>query len=124
MIFVVSGRTAERAYPVASIDDASGEVAGYLATYLLPFVTVPSPSVDDLIGYCILAVVVTLIFIRSELARINPTLYLFGWRVVSINTGETVYYLVCRRLPRPPAGISAVRVAGLLIMKEAHPNDR
>jgi len=79
---------------------------------------VPSPSAADLAGYRILAVVVAVIFTRSELARINPTLYLLGWRVASIETGEMRYYLVCRRLPRGGTRIDAVRVAGLLIRKE------
>jgi hypothetical protein len=118
VLCVVTRSAQQRAYPVASVEDASGAVGGYLATYLVPFVTVPSPSAADLAGYCILAVVVIVIFMRSELAQINPTLYLLGWRVASIRTSETGYYLVCRRLPRPAAEINAVRVAGLLIRKE------
>jgi hypothetical protein len=119
VVFVVTRRAQARPYPVASVQDASGEVAGYLATYLVPFVAVPSPSAADLAGYAILAVVIVAIFMRSELARINPTLYLLGWRVASITTGETSYYIVCRRLPRPATRISAVRVGGLLIRKES-----
>jgi hypothetical protein len=118
VIWVVPRNAQPRSYPVQSVDDAAGEVAGYLATYLLPFVTVPSPSAADLAGYSILAVVVAVIFTRSELARINPTLYLLGWRVASIETGEMRYYLICRHLPRADTSIGAVRVAGLLIRKE------
>ncbi len=38
---------------------------------------------------------------RSGLVQINPTLYLTGWRVVSVNIGEgwTGYVLTKRRLP-------------------------
>jgi hypothetical protein len=118
VVYIVPRRAQARDYPVASVQDASSEVAGYLATYLVPFVTVPSPSAADLAGYCILAVVVLAIFLRSELARINPTLYLLGWRVASITTGQASYYIVCRRLPRPATGIRAVRVGGLLVRKE------
>lgn len=118
VVYVVTRRAQPRDYPVASVQDSSGEVAGYLATYLVPFVTVPSPSAADLAGYCILALVVLAIFLRSELARINPTLYLLGWRVASITTGQASYYIVCRRLPRPATGIRAVRVGGLLVRKE------
>jgi hypothetical protein len=119
VVFRMAGLAAVRAYPVATVDDAAGEVAGYLAAYLVPFVTVPAPSAADLVGYAILAVVIAAIFIRSELGRINPTLYLLGWRVISISTGEASYYLVCRRPPRPATTIDAARVAGLLITKEA-----
>jgi hypothetical protein len=124
VVWVVPRAAQPRSYPVQSVDDAAGEVAGYLATYLLPFVAVPSPTAADLAGYCILAVVVAVIFTRSELARINPTLYLLGWRVASIDTGQMRYYLVCRRLPRAGTSIDAVRAAGLLIRKEPRRHDR
>ena len=118
VVWILPRRAQPREYPVASADDASGEVAGYLATYLVPFVTVPSPTAADLAGYCILVIVVLAIFTRSELARINPTLYLLGWRVAAIGTGQYSYYLVCRHLPRPGTTIEAARVAGLLIRRE------
>ena len=120
-VYVIRALSQARPYPMRLVDDASGEVAGYLATYLVPFVTVPSPSGADIAGYCILAVVIAVIFIRSDgLARINPTLYLLGWRIASTETGEAMHYLVCRRLPRPGTTIHAVKVAGLLIRKEPH----
>jgi hypothetical protein len=118
VVWVVPRLAQPRDYPVVSVDDAAGEVAGYLATYLLPFVAVPSPSGADLAGYCIVGVVIAVIFTRSELARINPTLYLLGWRVAVIGTGGTRWYLVCRRLPRAGTTIGAVHAAGLLIRKE------
>lgn len=51
------------AYPITihSYEDAGGEVSGYLASYLLPFVTVPSPSIRDLLGYSIFLVVALII---------------------------------------------------------------
>jgi hypothetical protein len=55
---------------------------------------------------------------RSDLAQINPALYLLGRRVAAITAAGRSYYLVCRRLPRPPGRIDAVRVAGLLVRKE------
>jgi hypothetical protein len=121
---LVARQAQERVYAIASVEDASGEVAGYLATYLVPFVMVPSPSAADLAGYAILAVVVVVIFMRSELAQINPALYLLGWRVALIKTGESGCYLVCRRLPRPGTEISATRAAGLLIRREPRRHER
>jgi hypothetical protein len=118
VVWLVPRLAQPRSYPVDSVDDAAGEVAGYLATYLLPFVAVPSPSAADLAAYCIVGVVIAVIFTRSELARINPTLYLLGWRVAVIGSGPARRYLVCRRLPRAGTSVSAVRAAGLLIKEE------
>lgn len=118
IVWVVPRAAQQRTYQVDAVRDASGQVAGYLATYVVPFVTVASPTAADLAGYCIFGVVVLLIFIRSDLAQINPALYLLGRRVASITSGPRSYYVVCRRLPRPPTCIEAVRVAGLLVRNE------
>lgn len=87
VLWVMPRAAQQRVYPVEEVKDSSGEVAGYLATYLVPFVTVASPSAADVIGYCILALVVLVIFMRSDLAQINPALYLLARRVVSITAG-------------------------------------
>jgi hypothetical protein len=118
VLWVVPRTAQQRTYPVDAVNDASGQVAGYLATYVVPFLTVPSPSPPEVISYCIFALVVLVIFVRSDLAQINPTLYLLGRRVASITARQGTHYVVCRRLPRPPTRIEAVRVAGLLVRNE------
>jgi hypothetical protein len=39
------------------VEDRGAEVAGYLASYILPFVVVPEPGWSDLVGYAIFLVV-------------------------------------------------------------------
>lgn len=114
---IVIPRTSQpRTYQVSALDDAGGEVAGYLASYLLPFVTVSSPSGRDLVGYAIYGVVIAAIFVRSNLSRINPTLYVLGYRVASVTIeGTGRRYLICRRLPRTPQAVDAVDVGALLV---------
>jgi hypothetical protein len=121
LIFAVIARHTEAQHPyVDKIDDASGEVAGYLASYLLPFVTVSSPTTADLIGYSIFFLVLLAIFVRSDLVQVNPTLYVLGYRVAVISTGDVQRYLVCRALPRVPRALDVVPAAGLLIYKGRH----
>lgn len=64
------------------IQDPSGAIAAYLATYLLPFVGLQVTTVRDVLSIAVFFVVVLAIFLSSDLAAINPTLYVFGWRVV------------------------------------------
>jgi hypothetical protein len=119
VVVLLYGRAAQQAhlFQADTVSDASGEVAGYLATYILPFVTIASPSAADIAGYCILAVVVAAIFVRSGLAAINPTLYLIGLRVVVIEGNGERHHLISRRVPRPGAAVNAVKVAGILVKK-------
>lgn len=113
----VQGKAAMELTPVA-VRDSGGEVAGYLATYLLPFVAVASPTARDLVGYGLYFVVVAAIFLRSELAHVNPTLYLLGWRVVTLVLSDRrEVYLVCRRARAGNEPVRAVRLAGLYVEK-------
>ena len=84
VVFRVSARTQAEPLRIAAVEDAGPEVAGYLATYLLPFLTVPEPSGRDLAAYIIFLLVTGLIYVRSEMTQINPTLYILGRRVVHI----------------------------------------
>jgi hypothetical protein len=93
------------------IEDRGYEVAGYLASYLLPFVTVTEPGVRDLVGYAIFLVIAGVVYIRSGMLQINPTLYLLGWRVMQVTVGERwVGYALGRRTLRPGEPLNVRRV--------------
>lgn len=86
IVFRVTRRTGAEPICVAEIRDAGPEVAGYLATYLLPFLTVAEPTVRDVVAYAIFLLVTGLVYVRSEMTQVNPTLYVLGRRVVAIQT--------------------------------------
>jgi hypothetical protein len=77
-----------RSWIATRVEDRGAEVAGYLASYILPFVVVAEPSWRDLVGYAIFFVVAGTIYIRSGMLQINPTLYLLGWRVFAVSLGD------------------------------------
>jgi hypothetical protein len=98
-------------------EDRGGEVAGYLATYLLPFVTVAEPGVRDVIGYVLFLVIVGVIYVRSSLVQINPTLYLFGWRLYGIEVGDGWSgYLLARRPVKRGEELRTVRMTERLFV--------
>lgn len=68
------------------IQDQSGAIAAYLATFLLPFVGFELSTIQEVLGILVFFVVVWAIFVQSDLAAINPTLYAFGYRVVRART--------------------------------------
>jgi hypothetical protein len=101
---------------VRAIDDRGGDVAGYLATYLLPFVTVPEPGWRDLLGYGLFVFVNGIVYVRSSLVQLNPTLYLFGWRVFQIELGAERWsgFLLSRARVRNGDELDAVRLTDRL----------
>jgi hypothetical protein len=75
-------------YTVSEVRDHGSQVAGYLVSYLLPFLPLADPSGADLVAYALFLCIVGVIFVRSDMAEINPTLYLLGRRVLQIKTSE------------------------------------
>ena len=101
---------------VKSTEDTGGEVSGYLASYLLPFVTVATPGWRDLVAYGLFLLVGLVIYVRSHLVRVNPTLYLFGYRVLAVRYGkDKEQFLVTRVGPQDGDTMSVVDTAGVLL---------
>src|SRR5437870_13736060 len=74
IVFGVSRRTAAEPLRLAEVTDAGPEVAGYLATYLLPFLIVAEPNGRDIAAYGIFLLITGLVYVRSEMTQVNPTL--------------------------------------------------
>lgn len=129
---LVSGaqNTGAASYYFADVDDQGGNAAGYLATYLLPFLGLVPTGWGDWVGYVIYFAVAAVVFIRTNLALINPTLYLLRWRVVSARAfldeghspnqqvGTSPVVVVCRDPTSLTEGrVDVVTLAGSLVTK-------
>ena len=84
------------------IQDQSGAIAAYLATFLLPFVGFELSTIQEVLGMLVFFLVVWAIFIQSDLAAINPTLYVFGFRIVraSVRSRGEIDPIVVVLVPR------------------------
>lgn len=104
-------------YTVSEVRDHGSQVAGYLVTYLLPFLTIANPGVTDVLAYALFLGIAGLIFVRSDMADINPTLYVIGRRVFEINTSEGWSgFAVVRGSPQPGDVLRAVHLdQGILV---------
>lgn len=100
-----------RSVTLQNVHDSGGVVAGYLASYLLPFVTATPANLGDLLAYLIYFAVLYVVFLRSDLAMINPTLYVLGWRIASASAGDRSVIVLCRTLPKSG---DSIEVAGFL----------
>jgi hypothetical protein len=101
---IAQRRISPRQRVLTSVSDRGGDVAGYLATYLLPFLTVTAPTGRDALAYGLFVVLVGIVYTRSSLVSVNPVLYLLGYRLVEAGTQSgDVLLLLCRS--EPPVGM-------------------
>jgi hypothetical protein len=100
-----SKKTNPRTLTFGEINDQGGNAAGYLATYLLPFIGLIPADWGDWASYGVYFVVAAIVFIRTDLTFVNPTLYLLRYRVVSANayvpgnqtpTSGSPFVIICK----------------------------
>jgi hypothetical protein len=100
---------------ITIIGDAGAEVSGYLAAYLLPFLTVADPKATDIVAYVIFIAVAGLVYVRSGLMQINPTVYVLGRRVlrgaIPVRSGTKDVFVITQRDLRVGASLKAERFA-------------
>jgi hypothetical protein len=80
-----SRKTSPRSLTFGEVNDQGGNAAGYLATYLLPFIGLIPQDWGDWAAYALYLLVALIVFIRTDLTFVNPTLYILNHRVVSAN---------------------------------------
>jgi hypothetical protein len=81
-------RAGQVRWTVSDQRDQGGAVTGYLATYLLPLLSLSAGGWRVTTAYGIYLATLYVIYIRSEgLVLINPTLYLFGYRIYDVEVG-------------------------------------
>jgi hypothetical protein len=102
---------------VTGTEDRGPDVAGYLATYLLPLLATPEPSTRDLTAYGAFILLVGLVYVRSSMVAVNPLVYVLGYRLSEISTAAGArQMLVSRDVPTIGRSILVRRVIpGLLL---------
>jgi hypothetical protein len=107
-------------FEIDKIEDQGPQIAAYLASYLLPFVTLAEPSDRDAVGYVLFLLVLALVYVQSDMLQINPILYLFRRRVVKITTkANWQAYLITRRVPLPAETILATTLASGVLVRSS-----
>lgn len=66
------------------IRPAGEGASSYLASYLLPFLTVGDPSVSELIVYAGFFLIAYAVTAKTGIIQVNPTLFLLGYDISSI----------------------------------------
>lgn len=128
LIRAATRRSAIRVIPL-HVEEQGAAVAGYMPTYLLPFIGLAPNTVGAWIGYGIYIVVIFVVFLGSDFALVNPTLYVLGYRVARVTrellpihaggpTQEQQVLVVAKHLPRPGQAINLTQLSGCWVQKE------
>jgi hypothetical protein len=82
---------------VAEVSKRDSEVVGYIAGYLVPFVTIPFESLAQALALGVFVLVICFIYVNSNMIYLNPTLGLLGYRLYEVTLeGGGTHFLVTR----------------------------
>lgn len=110
LLLWLDARSEPGPHVLASASDAGGEAASYLASYLLPFLTVATPTPRDVIAYAGFLLVAAAINLRTSMAQVNPLLYLLGYRVLSVTDDRGLHaFMITKRSWQPGEQVAATR---------------
>jgi hypothetical protein len=79
------------------------EVMGYIASYLVPFVTFPLGYVKQIVTLLIFVAVLLVVYVRSNMIYINPVLSICGYHLYEVeveHSQRTHYYIARKRIER------------------------
>jgi hypothetical protein len=107
-VFAAAWRIEPRERSFVTVEDRGADVAGYLATYLVPFLTVSKPTTRDVVAYALFLGVVGVVYVRSTLIGVNPLAYLFRFQLFSVKEARGAPLLLIAR--KPPDGSAPVSV--------------
>jgi hypothetical protein len=118
LLILLNVPIAPRDFAIDTVESNANEVAGYIATYLLPFLVVGDVAWRDLVAYAILVWTIGQAMTRDDVLHINPLLSVMGYRIYTITTVDgSRYYLITRRKVRTGERVRAVLVRERLMLE-------
>jgi hypothetical protein len=103
---------------LVDVRSAGGEAAAYLAGYLLPLLTVATPTIRDVVAYAGFLVIAAAIYVHTSMIQVNPLLYLLGFRVLQVTDDRGFRsYLISRRTLLPGDTILATRFGNDVLIR-------
>lgn len=90
-------RAAPEDYEAAEVQSGAGELAAYVATYLLPFAVVGDVTSWDLAAYAAFLLLIGIISVRGNFMHLNALLALAGYNIYTVTTRKGRKWLVLSR---------------------------
>ena len=93
-VLVATGQPEQ--FELTEIEDASDQVVGYIAAYIVPVLIDPSASPLNASISAAAMFLVFVIHVATGRVHVNPLLYLLGYRVYTAKTATASYALIAR----------------------------
>jgi hypothetical protein len=96
--FKISARMAPIQEKISERQEKGSDVMGYIASYVVPFATFPLSGWQQMAALLVFMIVLSIVYINSEMIRVNPLLSLMGYHLyeITVEHGEDSVSLITR----------------------------
>lgn len=88
LLILARSRTNAQPFELASIEDESSQVPGYLLTFVFPFVFLDVNSWRDGVAWGAFAALTAMLVLATDLVLVNPILLLAGYHVYRVESSS------------------------------------
>lgn len=105
---------------ITEIEKRDENVLSYIASYLVPFVTFPLATPEQVIGLVVFITILLIVYINSNMIYINPMLNLVGYHLyeITIESDEMPHYLLARQLIKPKQTLYFVEISNNIYLEK------
>ena len=105
---------------ITGVNKRDENVVGYIASYLIPFVTFPLNTPEEFVALLIFFVVLLVLYINSNMIYINPMFNLVGYHLyeITIESDQLSHYLIARGHIRPDITLYFVEISDNVYMEK------
>jgi hypothetical protein len=94
LVVIVARRDEGQPVHLTQVEARQGDTAAYVVTYLIPFVTAPVVSIQDWVAIAVFLLLLTALYVTSDLISINPLLALAGFHLYRVEFDSRVVWLL------------------------------
>ncbi len=97
---------------ITGLQRRDGDVMGYIASYLLPFVAIPFGGWQQGVALLIFVVVLGIVYVNSNMIHVNPMLNLIGYHIyeITLEQGDMPHSLITRHRIAPGETIHLIDI--------------
>ncbi len=98
---------------ITGVEKRDENVVGYIASYLIPFVTFPLEQPEQGIALLVFIGVLLILYVSSNMIYINPMFNLCGWHLyeITIDSDQMAHYLIARQGIKPNRTLYFVEIS-------------
>jgi len=111
---VVAAAQRDEGEPVKllKVEDRQSDIAAYLVTYLIPFVTAPVTSLRDGMAIGVFLLLLLALYLTTDLISVNPLLALFDLRLYQVEFDDDRKVWLLAAHPNVGSNLAVARLVG------------